>query len=181
MLRYLPKAMDINLTINQIMAIFKGFIGSPFFLTLKLILAIYITVLFADIIMLIILRGMGDIRTSLRGANVPLTSPKKMRRRWRKIESRLETADQSQYKLAIIEADKMVDKIFISMGLKGDDMIERIKTLTPEQLEAEEDLEISHKTRNQIINDPSFAVDKGLAKTTLDIYEKFLTENELME
>jgi len=168
--------------VNLIVAVFEGFIHSPFFFMLKFILAVYVTVLFADIMMLLLIRGFGaDVRTAFRGANVPLTSPKKMRKKWNKIEARLATGDQSQYKLAIIEADKMVDGIFKSMGLKGNDMIERMKMLNHEQLEAEEDLEKAHKVRNQIINDPSFDIGKEAVKENLDIYAKFLTENELME
>lgn len=171
----------VNIISNQTLASFRGFVDSPFFFALKFLLAIYVTVLFADIIMLLILRGMGDIRTTFRGANIPLSSGKKMRKKWKKIEARLETGDHSQYKLAVIEADKVVDGIFKSMGIEGGDMIERMKTLNPEQLEAEEDLEKAHKTRNRIINDPSFRIEKNSAKETLDIYAKFLTENEMMD
>lgn len=174
--------MDLNVILNSIIVIFQGFVHSPFFFAFKFILAIYVTVLFADIMMLLLIRGFSaDVRTTFRGANVPLTSPKRVRKNWNKIEARLSTGDYSQYKLAIIEADNLIDGIFKSMGLKGNDMIERMKTLNPEQLEAEEDLEKAHKIRNQIINDPSFNVEKEEAKANLDIYAKFLTENELME
>ena len=171
----------INSIVSSISIIFQAFIKSPFFITLKFLLAIYVTVLFADLIMLLILRGFGDVRTTFRGVNIPLTSAKKMRKKWNFIEKRVAANEQSQYKLAIIEADKMVDGIFIAMGLKGNDMLERMKTLNPEQLEAEEDLDKAHKVRNQIVNDPSFQVEKELVKETLMIYEKFLTENEFME
>lgn len=174
--------MDINLIANIIVSLFYGFIHSPFFLTLKFILAIYVTVLFADIIMLLMIRGFGsDIKTTFRGTNIPLMFSKKMRKKWNKIEARMETGDYSQYKIAIIEADKIVDGIFKSMNLKGNDMIERMKTLNPEQLEAEEDLEKAHKVRNQIINDPLFNLKKKEVKETLNIYAKFLSENEFME
>ena len=174
--------MDINLIISGTVSIFNGFLSSPFFFALKVLLAVYVTVLFADIIMLLMIRGFGaDVKTAFRGANIPLMIGKKTRKKWNKIEARLETGDYSQYKLAVIEADKIVDGIFKSMGLKGNDMIERMKTLNPEQLEAEEGLESAHKVRNRIINDPSYKIEKEETKETLDIYAKFLTENEFME
>ena len=95
--------------------------------------------------------------------------------------NRLESDDQSQYKLAVIEADSMVDKIFRQMGLKGDDMIQKMDNLNPEQLEIKDDLKEAHKMRNQIINDPAFQIEKNSAKKILDIYAKFLLENEFME
>lgn len=173
--------MDIDLISNQIVAAFYGFIKSPFFLTLKFLLAIYVTVLFADIVMLLILRGFGDVRTTFKGANIPLMSAKKTRKKWNKIESRLESGNYSEYKLAIIEADKIVDKIFSSMNLKGKDMVERIENLKPDQLEGDEELKETHKIRNKIINDPSFNVEKGEVKRILDVYAKFLIDNEFME
>jgi len=173
--------MDIDLILLGTIKAFQGFIYSPFFLVLKLLLGIYVIVLSADILMLLILRGFGDIRISLRGANIPLVSPKKMRKKWSNIEAYLESNNSSQYKLAVLEADRVIDKIFKSMGLKGNDMIEMLDNLNPGQMEEAEELKTAHKIRNRIINDPSFQIDRKKAKETIDIYAKFLTENELME
>lgn len=173
--------MDINLILLGTIKAFRGFISSPFFLALKLMLAVYVAVLFADIIMLLILRGFGDVRVSLRGANVPLVSPKSMRKKWKKIEARLGSGDPSQYKLAVLEADGIIEKIFKSMNLKGNNMTERLDSLAPGQMEEAEDIKNAHKTRNQIVNNPSFQIGKERTKETLNIYAKFLAENEFME
>jgi hypothetical protein len=161
--------------------VFQAFIRSPFFLVLKLMLGIYVIVLLADILMLLILRGFGDVRASLKGAYVPLISPKRMRKKWNNIEAYLESDKSSQYKLAVLEADRVIDKILKSIKLKGDDMIERLDNLHPGQIEEAEGLKDAHRIRNQIVNDPSFQVDRKKAKETIDLYAKFLTENELME
>jgi len=173
--------MDTNSILLGIMKIFQGFIYSPFFLVLKLLLAIYVAVLFADIMMLLILRGFGDVRVSLRGSYIPLISKKRMRKKWNKIKIRLESDDFSQYKLAVLEADEIINKFLKAMELKGNNMIERLDKLKPGQLEEAEILKKAHKVRNQIVNDPSFQIEKTKAKETLDIYAKFLTENEFME
>lgn len=173
--------MNSDLIFIGIIKIFQGFIHSPFFLALKMMLAVYVTVLFADIIMLLILRGFGDVRVSLRGANVPLVTKKRMRKNWSKIEFRLGSDDPSQYKLAILEADEVIDKIFRSMELKGNNMTERLEKLTPGQMEEAEEIKTVHKIRNQIVHDPTFQIDRTKAKETLDIYAKFLIENEFME
>ena len=160
---------------------FQLFFHSPFFLTLKFILAVYVTVLFADLVMLLILRGMGDVRATFRGMNIPLVSPRKMRKNWNKIMERVSMNDASQYKLAIIEADKLVGKIIGSMGLKGDDMVQRLETLKTTQIETKEDLIMAHRTRNKIIHDPFFEIDKEKTKEILKIYESFMVEFEFME
>lgn len=166
---------------SEVLKFFQLFLHSPFFLTLKFLLAIYVSVLFANLVMLLILRGFGDVRATFKGMNLPLVSPAKTRKSWNKIKARLETGDGNQYKLAIIEADKIVDKIISSMGLKGKNMIQRLETLKPRQIEDAENLKIAHKTRNQIIIDPSFQIDKEKAAEVLEIYEKFLVKFEFME
>lgn len=166
---------------SGILKFFQLFFNSPFFLTLKFLLAIYVSVLFANLVMLLILRGFGDVRVTFKGMNLPLVSPVKIRKSWNEIKARLETGDESQYKLAVIEADKIVDKIIGSMGLKGKNMIQRLETLKPGQIEDAENLKIAHKTRNQIINDPSFQVNKDKAIEVIEIYEKFLVKFEFME
>lgn len=173
--------MNIDLLIGGLGIFFRGFLDSPFFLVLKLLLAIYVTVLFADIIMLMILRPISDVRSTFRGANIPLVSPKKNRKKWKKIQSYLDSDDQSQLKLAVLEADLVVEKIICSIITKGQDMVEKLETLKPNQLEDIEELKNAHKIRNQIVHDGSFQLDKSEAQRIIGVYEKFLVENEFME
>lgn len=173
--------MDFSLFFNEILKFFQLFLHSPFFLALKFLLAIYVSVLFADLVMLLILRGFGDVRATFKGMNIPLVSPAKIRKSWNEIKSKLETGDTNQCKLAVIEADKIVDKIIGSMGLKGNDMIQRLDNLKPKQIENAEELKEAHRTRNKIIHDPSFQIDKEKTLEILSKYEKFLVEFEFME
>lgn len=172
--------MDIAIFLLGVANFFKNFLISPFFLTVKFLLAIYITVLFADMVMLVILRGFGDIRTQLKGMNLPLVSVKKMRKKWEKIKNRLSLEQESQYKLAIIEADQIVDKIVSSMGLKGKDMIERLESSQMGKIEYSEELKKAHQFRNKIIHDESAKVSKETAKEIVGIYEEFLNQLELL-
>jgi hypothetical protein len=166
---------------NQGQSLFIAFVNSPFFWTLKLLLAIYATVLFADIIMLVFFRGTADIRATFRGVNIPMISPKKMRARWDKIKSRLTGDDIAQYKLAIIEGDGIIEKILKDMKFNGNNMTEILDNLYPDQIENIEDLKRAHLIRNQIIHDENFDVDRKTTEEILGIYETFLVENEFME
>ena len=59
--------------------LFNGFLGSGFFWFVKFILAIYVTVLFVDMVLLLVLRGLGgDLRDTLKGAQMPISSKKKI-------------------------------------------------------------------------------------------------------
>ncbi len=166
---------------NQGHSIFIAFVNSPFFWTLKVLLAIYVTVLFADIIMLIFFRGTADIRTTFRGMNIPMISKKKMRANWDKIKARLSADDQAQHKLAIIEADQLVEGLMKDMKFKGSNMAEILDNLYPDQIENIDDLKRAHLIRNQIVHDETFDVDKKTAQEVMGIYETFLRDNEFMD
>jgi uncharacterized protein YutE (UPF0331/DUF86 family) len=173
--------MNWDIVLNQAAVLFQGFIKSPFFFSLKLILAIYTTILFANIIILLIYRGIGDVRTTFRGMKYPMVSAKGMRKRWNKLMEKMDSNEQSKYKLAIIEADSMIDKLVNATGLPGNDLIEKLNTLKPAQMEEAEKLKEYHKIRNQIIHDPSFEVSKETAMEILKFYEKFMVNYEFMD
>jgi uncharacterized protein YutE (UPF0331/DUF86 family) len=103
-----------------------------------------------------------------------------MRKKWEKIKNRLSLEQESQYKLAIIEADQIVDKIVSSMGLKGKDMIERLESSQMGKIEYSEELKKAHQFRNKIIHDESAKVSKETAKEIVGIYEEFLNQLELL-
>lgn len=174
--------MDIiNLIIIQAIKLFNGFANSPFFLTLKFLLAIYTTVLFADLAMLVYIRGFGKVREGFYGMNIPMASPKKMLKRWNKIKSRMESGKVSDYKLTIIEADRTIGNMLRDMRFKGDDTTQRLDNLKPGQIENLEDLKKAHRIRNQIINDSTFDVDKKLVEETIGSFEQFLIDSEFLE
>ena len=161
--------------------IFLAIYNSYFFAAIKLILAIYVTVLFADIVMILMIRGLTPYyRTGVMGMEIPVISQKKMRKKWDKIEGRLGTENVSQYKVAVIEADKIIDDILKGVGYKGENMTERIEEILPGHVEDIEKLQWAHEIRNQIIHDESFELDKKKAGEILGVYEKILKDLEYL-
>ena len=159
----------------------RPYTHSPAFLVIKMFLAVYSLILIYDIVLIAMLRGTGkDFRMVFRGMNIPAPSSGRMTKRWLKIKNRLESENLSQYKVAILEADKVADEILVYMGYKGTNMTERLDEAKVEQLEDKEALIQAHKIRNQIIHQPDFSVSKELADETIAIYEKFLHHFEFI-
>ena len=101
---------------------------------------------------------------------------RKFYRQWQKIKQRLDAGLESEYKLAAIEADSVLDDILKKMGFAGETLAERLTKLTeatitnlPEVLEA-------HKTRNNIVHDPDFKLTLDETRRALEVYEKALTD-----
>ncbi len=101
---------------------------------------------------------------------------KKIVRRWESIIKRLEKASESEYKLAVIEGETVLDEALTRMGFVGQSIGERLEKIKIEQLPSLNEVLEAHKTRNNIVHDPDYRLTLEQAKKSLDIYEKALTE-----
>jgi hypothetical protein len=166
---------------GQILEGLKSFYHSSFFSGLKFVLVIYITVLLVDIVLALILKGLGaDIRQSIKGIKMPTISPSRMKKKWGKIKARLESENVSQYKVAIIEADGIIEDVIAKIGYAGKNMTERLDLINPGQLENLEEIRRAHQVRNRIIHEADFPVDKKMAEEIIGTYEKLLKHLELL-
>ncbi len=184
--------MDILNQISlEIMAFQKGlanFSHSITFSIIKFIIGIYVIVVLVDIILLFIQRGLsGDVRATQLGMDIPaeLVSDgprKKLAKRWGKIKAKLKTGSEDQYKLAIIEVDKLVDNLIFRMGYKdGKNFGERLENVPPGQIEDISDIKEAHAIRNRVILEEDFKVDRKLAAKTLALFEKFLITHDVIK
>ncbi|MFZ2188292.1 MAG: hypothetical protein WAV73_01890 [Candidatus Moraniibacteriota bacterium] len=172
--------MDVFLEnfITGILLLAKAFYTSLTFSFLKFFLEVYVIVMFIDLALMLKQRGLGaDIRDTLVGMNIPpeLAYRKgKLRVKWAKVKRRFNSKNESEYKVAIIEADKIVEDLIAKMNYKGENMTERLDNITPGQIENIEELRRAHEIRNRIIHDDSFVLTREEALKTFDCYEEFL-------
>jgi hypothetical protein len=156
----------------------KLFFSSLTFSLIKIFLEIYVLVLIVDLILLIKQRGFSsDLRETVLGMNVPpelVTQKSKLQIKWNRIKEKMKSDDQSDYKVAIIEGDNIIDDLIARMGYKGKNFGERLDGINPGQIENIEDLRFAHNVRNQIIHDENFALTKDDAHRVLDCFEEFL-------
>jgi hypothetical protein len=147
---------------------------------LKFFLFIYCAVLFINIILLFTHRNVaGDLRMTIFQTRRPLARRNTLIKRFEAILDRLESGNESQYKVALIEADAFADDILKSMSYDGANMKERLDGIKEYQLETKNDLVKAHTLRNQIINDPTFSLTKEEAEEAIALYKGFFDEIEL--
>lgn len=171
----------MDIFFSSLMNFFSSLYHSAFFVAIKFFLGIYVAVLVADIILILVLKGLGaDIRQAIKGMKMPVVTKSKMQRRWMKIKSRLESDNVSQYKVAILEADSVIDKVLSDMGYAGKNMSERLEKLKPAQIPDYEGIKNAHQIRNRIIHEVDFSVGKKQAEETIEIYESLLRNLELL-
>ncbi|MDP2967548.1 MAG: hypothetical protein Q8N87_04040 [bacterium] len=103
---------------------------------------------------------------------------RKMEKSWKKIAVRTDTGLESEYKLAVIEADNMLDEILKKMGYGGESLGERLEKLTAATLPDIEGIREVHQVRNNIIHDPNYKLSLNETRRLLDIFEKAFKDLE---
>lgn len=101
---------------------------------------------------------------------------KKALKQWMKIKERLETALESEFKLAVIEADAMLEDVLKKMGYKGETLGERLKQVNVDILPNIEEIRGAHQTRNNLVHDPDYRLSLDEAKKVISSYETALTD-----
>jgi hypothetical protein len=74
-------------------------------------------------------------------------------KRWKEIEDHTVSQNPSDWKLAIINADALVDDILKRAGYAGKGLGERLKQIEPSDLDHLPDLWEAHKLRNRIAHE----------------------------
>lgn len=163
----------------------KLFFSSLTFSVVKFFLEIYVLTLFFDILLLVKQRAFsGDLRDTIIGMDVPpelVTKKGKLRVRWERVRKRMRSENQSDYKVAIIEGDNIIDDLIARMGYKGENFAERLDNINSGQIENIEELRLAHEVRNRIIHDENFILNKEEAQKVLGYFEEFLRYFQVLD
>ena len=101
-------------------------------------------------------------------------------RKWRKVMARMETSNEAEYKLAIIEADTILGDALSKMNLSGETTEQRLQQATKIMIPTIDDLRAAHLVRNDIVYDPDYRVSLSDARRVLEIYETAFKGLDLM-
>lgn len=107
--------------------------------------------------------------------------PKTAKEPWLAVLKKLESENPADWNLAVMQADALVDRILQEMGLPGDSMGERMKSLDKSRLLSLDDLWEAHRARNEVAHSPEKAVTKHRATSTISLFEKVLKEMGYLE
>ncbi len=102
-------------------------------------------------------------------------------RAWRKIVQKMKSEDPMQWKVSILEADKIMDDMIRAAGFRSITTDERFKQITPEFVANFDEIQAAHKVRNRCAQEPDFMVAKEEAIQTLRAYKKAFQEFGLLD
>lgn len=107
---------------------------------------------------------------------MPTETQKIARARWDEIQQSLERTGFTEYKIAVIEADALVDYVLKTYGYPGETMGDRMRAVTPTHVPSIDSLWTAHKIRNEISHNTAHAIDERQAKKALDIFKRALED-----
>lgn len=97
--------------------------------------------------------------------------------RWEVIENHINSNTQGEWRLAVIEADSMLDDLIKKRGYEGESLGERLKAVDPSDLSSIQSAWEAHRVRNKIAHEGSgFELDHREAKRIIGLYEKVFEE-----
>lgn len=91
---------------------------------------------------------------------------------WQPVMDKLNSNNEDSYKQAVIEADKIFDDLLKRNGYQGEDMGERLKQITQNQLFNLDEVWQAHKLRNRLVHEPNFQLKEHEARRMIEIYQK---------
>ena len=107
------------------------------------------------------------------------SSPGKRVSEWDEIQKYLDSENSSDWRIAILEADILLDSIIEKIGYKGSGLGERLIKIKPAQFRSLNQVWTAHKVRNRIAHEgPKYELTKDVAEKVLEMYKKALEELE---
>ena len=138
--------------------------------------------LFVGIVILVIkinLVGQAAILVS-EAVNVSAVPKRKLVKKWDEIRKKFEKGDDANMRLAVIEADKLIDGLLERMGYHGTSMGERLEKITAGQFPRIDDMWKAHKIRNQIVHDTDYRLTREDIEMVIKTYEGVLRDLEVI-
>jgi hypothetical protein len=101
-------------------------------------------------------------------------SKKRAQGSWHAIQEHFYRGSESDLKVAILEADKLLNDALREAGIMGIQLGDRLKKANNRQIPNLNELWQAHKLRNQIAHEPNFRLKRDLAERALNTYETAL-------
>lgn len=172
-------ATSTSQALQQVQATSQNFIAAYFSSlgALEFFGLVIALIFFAGIIYFVIETGWFSLRVE-RFRHIILQSNisrKQAQESWRRIEEQFYRGGESDLKVAILEADKLLNDALREAGIMGIQLGDRLKKTSDSQVPNLNELWQAHKLRNQIAHEPNFRLKRELAERALGIYETALT------
>ncbi len=98
-------------------------------------------------------------------------------KKWQKIMEHVSSANPSDWRLCILEADVLLDQLLSSLGYEGDGIAEKLKKAKRSDFSTLDSAWEAHKIRNAIAHEGSdFAINQQEARRVINLFQSVFLE-----
>ena len=152
-------------------------------LTVIRIIAFIISFIFI-LWLIYLVRGIIKIRTNERKLLYPevmVESPGIINPQWERVLAHVESQNDSDWRLGVLEADIMLDDLLDKLGLPGETMGDKLKAVEKSDFRTIDNAWEAHKVRNQIAHEGAeFGLTQREARRVIELYRTIFEEFEII-
>jgi hypothetical protein len=100
--------------------------------------------------------------------------------RWAQVLGHLESVQESEWKVAVLEADKLVDDALARAGFPGESFGDRLMNIQPGALVSLDGIWWAHRIRNRLAHEMDYYLRYTEARQAVAYYEQALSELKLL-
>jgi len=134
---------------------------------------IIVAALFAGALLAVLLLLVGQVRSFINSRRFDLSSRSSMKRRWHEIIELARQPGEVSLKLAVMEADKLLDQALKTLAMPGNTLGERLKFAAYKYPQLQR-VWFAHRIRNQLAHEASYHLDRPLGIKALKVYRDAL-------
>ena len=185
------ESLDVSSFLLHVYVFFTGFKEGESDVALEIIQTVwfYFQLISYGIIVLLVagvvycIMGINDVRKKeaeyygAPKASPPLVNEKLKNEKWEHIKELISSENPNDWRLAILEADILLDELIDLMGYKGKTMGEKLKSIEQSDFTTLEQAWEAHKVRNQIAHTGSdFILTLRETRRVIDLYRQVFEE-----
>jgi len=173
---FYKKIAELLYIIYEILRIFFETFNFPYIKIISIILSSIALAGIIYTIMRIIQLGRKEVE-EIKDIIPKEISPEERYSRWNAIHKHLESSNEVEWRMAIMEADNILDEIIAAIGVAGENLGERLKNMEPSDFNNLQNAWDAHKVRNRIAHEGmKFKITKSEATRVIGLYEKIFKE-----
>lgn len=111
----------------------------------------------------------------------PALPKEEVRKSWEYIRELANSSSPSDWNMAVLRSDALIDDVLRELGYEGTTLAERLKVVDPTKLQSLERIWSAHRLRNMIAHDPLVQHTRETIVHALRSYEQALKELGMME
>lgn len=113
---------------------------------------------------------------------IPVEAPEQREnKRWKHVQELIATNNPNDWRMAVLEADSILEDLTIAMNIPGNSLGERLKSIEPSDFLTLQNAWEGHKVRNQIAHQGStFQLDHKTAQIAIKNFEAVFREFEVI-